>query len=84
MRTRAEKVRRVGQEIPPTSINGPATGDLLVVGWGGTYGSITQAVDNLKAQGKSVSVNMLRDEAAEHLAVRKAAGGGDDGQGSLF
>jgi len=36
VRTRAEKVRRVAQEIPPTSINGPATGDLLVVGWGGT------------------------------------------------
>jgi len=34
----------VAQEIPPTTINGPATGDLLVVGWGGTYGSITAAV----------------------------------------
>jgi len=41
VKMRAEKVRRVAQEIPPTTINGPATGDLLVVGWGGTYGSIT-------------------------------------------
>src|SRR5207249_2082707 len=37
VKLRAEKVRRVAQEIPPTTISGPATGDLLVVGWGGTY-----------------------------------------------
>jgi 2-oxoglutarate/2-oxoacid ferredoxin oxidoreductase subunit alpha len=60
VRTRAEKVRRVGQEIPPTSINGPATGDLLVVGWGGTYGSITAAVDRAQAAGKSVASVHLR------------------------
>jgi 2-oxoglutarate/2-oxoacid ferredoxin oxidoreductase subunit alpha len=60
VRTRAEKVRRVGQEIPPTSINGPATGDLLVVGWGGTYGSITAAVEWAQAAGKSVASIHLR------------------------
>jgi 2-oxoglutarate ferredoxin oxidoreductase subunit alpha len=60
VRTRAEKVRRVGQEIPPTSINGPGTGDLLVVGWGGTYGSITAAVERAQAVGKSVGSVHLR------------------------
>jgi 2-oxoglutarate ferredoxin oxidoreductase subunit alpha len=60
VRTRAEKVRRVGQEIPPTSINGPATGDLLVVGWGGTYGSITAAVERAQAAGQSVASIHLR------------------------
>jgi 2-oxoglutarate ferredoxin oxidoreductase subunit alpha len=60
VRTRAEKVRRVGQEIPPTSINGPATGDLLVVGWGGTYGSITAAVERAQAAGVSVASIHLR------------------------
>jgi 2-oxoglutarate/2-oxoacid ferredoxin oxidoreductase subunit alpha len=60
VRTRAEKVRRVGQEIPPTSINGPATGDLLVVGWGGTYGAITAAVEQAQAAGKSVASVHLR------------------------
>jgi 2-oxoglutarate/2-oxoacid ferredoxin oxidoreductase subunit alpha len=60
VRTRAEKVRRVAQEIPPTSINGPATGDLLVVGWGGTYGSITAAVERAQAAGKSVASIHLR------------------------
>jgi len=60
VRTRAEKVRRVAQEIPPTSINGPATGDLLVVGWGGTYGAITAAVEAAQAEGKSVASIHLR------------------------
>ena len=60
VRTRAEKVRRVGQEIPPTSINGPATGDVLVVGWGGTYGSITAAVERAQAEGLSVASIHLR------------------------
>jgi 2-oxoglutarate ferredoxin oxidoreductase subunit alpha len=60
VRTRAEKVRRVAQEIPPTSINGPATGDLLVVGWGGTYGAITAAVERAQADGKAVASVHLR------------------------
>ena len=60
VRTRAEKVRRVGQEIPPTSINGPATGDVLVVGWGGTYGAITAAVEEAQAEGKAVASIHLR------------------------
>jgi 2-oxoglutarate ferredoxin oxidoreductase subunit alpha len=60
VRTRAEKVRRVAQEIPPTSINGPHTGDVLVVGWGGTYGAITAAVEEAQMEGKSVSSVHLR------------------------
>ena len=60
VRLRAEKVRRVAQEIPPTSINGPAGGDLLVVGWGGTYGAITAAVEEAQAAGRSVASIHLR------------------------
>jgi 2-oxoglutarate ferredoxin oxidoreductase subunit alpha len=60
VRIRAEKVRRVAQEIPPTTINGPAGGDLLVVGWGGTYGTITAAVEETQATGKSVASIHLR------------------------
>jgi len=60
VRLRAEKVRRVAQEIPPTTINGPAGGDLLVVGWGGTYGTITAAVEEAQAAGKSVANIHLR------------------------
>jgi len=60
VRTRAEKVRRVAQEIPPLSINGPATGEVLVVGWGGTYGAITAAVEEVQAEGKAVASVHLR------------------------
>src|SRR5262252_94530 len=60
VRTRAEKVRRVAQEIPPTVINGPESGDVLVVGWGGTYGAITAAVEEAQIEGKSVASVHLR------------------------
>jgi 2-oxoglutarate ferredoxin oxidoreductase subunit alpha len=60
VRTRAEKVRRVAQEITPTSINGPHTGDVLVVGWGGTYGTITAAVEEAQLEGHSVASIHLR------------------------
>jgi 2-oxoglutarate ferredoxin oxidoreductase subunit alpha len=60
VRTRAEKVRRVAQEIPPLTINGAATGDVLVVGWGGTYGAITSAVADAQAEGGAVSSVHLR------------------------
>jgi 2-oxoglutarate/2-oxoacid ferredoxin oxidoreductase subunit alpha len=55
VRTRAEKVRRVAQEIPPTVINGKESGDVLVVGWGGTYGAITAAVEEAQMEGKAVA-----------------------------
>src|SRR6266498_4739595 len=60
VKIRAEKVRRVAQEIPPTHINGPVTGDVLVVGWGGTYGAITAAVEEAQLEGKAVASVHLR------------------------
>jgi 2-oxoglutarate ferredoxin oxidoreductase subunit alpha len=58
---RADKVERVIQEIPATEILGdPSGGDLLLVGWGSTYGSITTAVLKARAAGKSVSAIHLR------------------------
>src|SRR5262249_17255973 len=44
VKTRAAKVAAVAHDIPPTEILGQPRGELLVVGWGGTYGAITQAV----------------------------------------
>jgi 2-oxoglutarate ferredoxin oxidoreductase subunit alpha len=60
VRLRAEKVRRVAQEIPPTTVNGPAAGELLVVGWGSTYGTITAAVEEVQQSGKAVASVHLR------------------------
>jgi 2-oxoglutarate ferredoxin oxidoreductase subunit alpha len=60
-RVRAEKIARVAQEYPPLQMaQGDRAGDLLVVGWGSTYGAITQAVKRLRGQGKKVSHVHLR------------------------
>ena len=57
---RAEKVARVARDIPPTEIYGESTGDLLILGWGSTYGSIRSAVERLQSRGKRVSHAHLR------------------------
>jgi 2-oxoglutarate ferredoxin oxidoreductase subunit alpha len=57
---RAEKVARVARDIPPTEIYGETTGDLLILGWGSTYGSIRSAVERLQSRGKRVSHAHLR------------------------
>jgi 2-oxoglutarate ferredoxin oxidoreductase subunit alpha len=59
-RARAQKVAAVAQDIPPTAIRGDQAGDLLVVGWGSTYGSIAAAVDEVRSRGKKVSQLHLR------------------------
>ncbi|MEM9416127.1 MAG: 2-oxoacid:acceptor oxidoreductase subunit alpha [Planctomycetota bacterium] len=59
-RIRAEKVARVVNMVPDLEVHGEESGDLLVLGWGGPYGSIRTAVDNARAAGKSVSAAQLR------------------------
>ncbi len=60
VRLRAEKVANVAKVIPPLEVAGPQRGDLLVVGWGSTYGAITGACDRLRAAGREVSNVHLR------------------------
>ena len=57
---RAEKVERIADSIPATQLHGEGEGDLLVIGWGGTYGAITSAVQAMQAEGFSVSSLHLR------------------------
>jgi 2-oxoglutarate ferredoxin oxidoreductase subunit alpha len=57
---RAAKVERVQQEIPPTPVHGDTEGDVLVVGWGSTRGSIEAAVKAARAEGLSVGRVHLR------------------------
>jgi 2-oxoglutarate ferredoxin oxidoreductase subunit alpha len=57
---RAEKVRRIAQEIPPTEVDGPASGKLLVLGWGSTEGAIQGAVELARKEGLEVSRAHLR------------------------
>ncbi|MEO1496087.1 MAG: 2-oxoacid:acceptor oxidoreductase subunit alpha [Planctomycetota bacterium] len=58
--TRAKKVANIADDIPMQAVNGPESGDLLVVSWGGTYGACTSAVRVAQSQGKSVAHAHLR------------------------
>ena len=53
---RSEKIKRIGNIIPNQSVFGKQQGDLLVIGWGGTYGSLYSAVDKLLNQGKDIAL----------------------------
>jgi 2-oxoglutarate/2-oxoacid ferredoxin oxidoreductase subunit alpha len=58
---RRMKVEKVADDIPDLEIHGDKEGgELLLVGWGGTYGSILTAVDHARESGKSVSCIHLR------------------------
>ena len=50
---RAEKVARIARDIAPLEVFGPPEGDLLILGWGSTYGAIRSAVERLQARGKT-------------------------------
>lgn len=52
---RQAKVDRIAQEIGELDLSGPTSGDLLIIGWGGTYGALRQAQQAIAAQGKSVA-----------------------------
>ena len=57
---RAEKIARIADDIPELSVFGPDRGDLLILGWGSTYGAIRSAVERLLAEGRSVAHAHLR------------------------
>ncbi len=59
-RLRAEKVARIARDIPDLEVFGPAEGDLLLLGWGSTYGAIRSAVERLQAAGRSVAHAHMR------------------------
>ncbi len=60
VRLRAEKVQRVENDIPDLTVDGPQSGDLLVLGWGGTYGAITEAITHARQAGLTVSQAHLK------------------------
>ncbi|OAI39954.1 2-oxoglutarate ferredoxin oxidoreductase subunit alpha [bacterium SCGC AG-212-C10] len=57
---RKERVDRIVNDIPPMEVSGPSSGDLLVLGWGGTYGALTSAAENARAKGLSVASAQVR------------------------
>jgi 2-oxoglutarate ferredoxin oxidoreductase subunit alpha len=57
---RADKLLRAADDVPEAELFGEDEGDLLVVGWGGTFGALRQAVTLKQGEGKKVSHMHLR------------------------
>jgi 2-oxoglutarate ferredoxin oxidoreductase subunit alpha len=57
---RAQKVAGIARDIPPLEAFGPQEGELLILGWGSTYGVIRSAVERLNAEGRSIAHAHLR------------------------
>jgi len=52
---RAEKIQRIANFIPEVEVDGPETGDLLVLSWGSTYGAVFTAVNDARDAGHEVA-----------------------------
>ena len=57
---RAQKVAGIAKDIPDLEVFGPESGELLILGWGSTYGALRSAAESLQAEGKSVSHAHIR------------------------
>lgn len=55
VKTRARKVQLVTEDLPAAEVFGDKEGDLLVIGWGGTFGHLRSAVESLRSEGLKVS-----------------------------
>ncbi|HKN25211.1 MAG TPA: 2-oxoacid:acceptor oxidoreductase subunit alpha [Candidatus Acidoferrum sp.] len=60
VRLRAAKVDAIVQDVPNVLPIGDAEGDLLIVAWGSTYGSIMQSVKAQRAKGRKIGYLHLR------------------------
>ena len=60
IKLRAQKVKNIAKDIPDLEVSGEQEGDLLVLGWGGTFGAITEAVMNVRKSGYTVSQAHLK------------------------
>ena len=57
---REEKIQRIAADIPLVEVHGPEDADLLVVGWGSTFGAIRAGVNNVNASDANVAHVQLR------------------------
>ena len=60
VKTRAQKVRNVVEDVADAEVFGAKSGDLLLLSWGGTFGSVRGAAEELVAKGKKVGHVHLR------------------------
>ena len=60
IRLRARKVAGIAEDVPAQEVEGPESGSVLVVSWGGTYGAVATAVRQLWEEGEAVAHAHLR------------------------
>ena len=58
--SRAWKVANIAKDIPELEVNADEGADLLVIGWGSTYGAIRAAINRVRARGRKVATAHLR------------------------
>lgn len=56
VRLRAEKVERIADSLPPLKVEGADDADLLIVGFGGTYGHLHEAMQQMNANGRKAAL----------------------------
>ena len=52
---RAQKIKNIENDIPELEVTGDKDADVLVIGWGGTFGSISEAVSSVRQNGGRVA-----------------------------
>jgi 2-oxoglutarate ferredoxin oxidoreductase subunit alpha len=60
VKLRDQKIKNIAKDIPDLTVDGDKEGELLVLGWGGTLGAITEAVIRLRKAGYKVSQAHLK------------------------
>jgi len=58
--TRQEKIDKIANVIPEIEVLGDSDADLLIVGWGGTYGHLYEAMEIMQVNGKKVALAHFR------------------------
>ncbi len=73
---RASKIARIANDIPAAEVIGPDSGDVLVVGWGSTYGAIAAATGELQQRRPSrlTPASALHQSAAAQVSGRYSSG----------
>ncbi|MBQ2779431.1 MAG: 2-oxoacid:acceptor oxidoreductase subunit alpha [Bacteroidaceae bacterium] len=86
---RAQKIERIADTLPPLKVEGDEDADLLIVGFGGTYGHLHEAMLQMRAEGKKVAqahlnvINPLPRGTRETLARYKKVVVAEQNMGQL-
>jgi len=58
--TREEKINRIVKDVPDLEVDGDKSGELLIIGWGSTYGHLLTALRELKSESKKIGLAHFR------------------------